>query len=257
CAALDVGGEFLRLDDLVDEPPFLRARSAHAFGRRAENVGEIVPHFALVSHARQSAGAGQHAEQRHFGQADRGGAVIDQNDLVAGERDFVAAARGRTVARRDEFEARMPARIFESVARLVREFAEVHFPRVRRFAEHEDVRAGAENPILCARQHDGAYLRMLEAYPLDRIVQLDVDAKIVGVELELVTGTDARVFVDIDLERRNRTVVAYVVMLVPVWMRLIIHGWRRVCIGGGSLHLVLLSFLRFVRRYAVTASRNL
>jgi hypothetical protein len=36
--------------------------------RGAEDVGEVVAHVALVGHARQAAGAGQHAEQRHFRQ---------------------------------------------------------------------------------------------------------------------------------------------------------------------------------------------
>ena len=37
-------------------------------------------------------GTGQHTQQRHLGQADGRGSVVDQNDLVAGQRHFVTAA---------------------------------------------------------------------------------------------------------------------------------------------------------------------
>ena len=124
--------ELLRLRMAVDQPPFLRALRAHAFDQRAEDVGVVAPHAALVGEARQPAGAGQHAEQRHLGQAHRGGAVVDEEDLVAGERELVAAAGGRAVARGDELEAGMAARVLDAVARLVGELAEVHLPRVRR-----------------------------------------------------------------------------------------------------------------------------
>ena len=151
-----VRGELLRLDDGVDQTPFLRARAAHALGRRAEDVGEVAPHAALVGHAREPAGTGQHAEQRHLGQAHRRGAVIDQHDLVAGERQLVAAARGRAVAGGNELEAGVPAGVLDAVAGLVGELAEVHLPRVRRHAQHEDVGAGAEDAVLAAREHDAA-----------------------------------------------------------------------------------------------------
>ena len=81
--------------------------AAHAFGGGAEDVGEVAAHLALVGHARQAAGAGQHAEQRHFGQAHGGGAVVDQHDLVAGERQLVAAAGAGAVQRGEELQARV------------------------------------------------------------------------------------------------------------------------------------------------------
>ena len=46
--------------------------AANAFGRRAEHVGVIAPHAALVGQARQAARARQHAEQWHLRQADGG-----------------------------------------------------------------------------------------------------------------------------------------------------------------------------------------
>ena len=62
--------------DLVDEAPLDGALAAHALGDGAERVGEIAAHLALVDEAREAAGAGEHAEERHLGQADRAGAVV-------------------------------------------------------------------------------------------------------------------------------------------------------------------------------------
>ena len=56
---------------LVDEAPVHGALAAHAFGQRAEVVGDVAPHLALVDDARQAAGAGQHAQQRRLRQRHR------------------------------------------------------------------------------------------------------------------------------------------------------------------------------------------
>ena len=119
---------------------------------------------------------------------------------------LVAPAGARTVERRDELESGMPARVLDAVARLVRELAEVHFPRMGRQAEHEDVRPGTENPVLEAGDDDAAHFRVLETDAVQRVVELDVDAQIVAVELELVARTDARVLGDVDRKRRNGSV---------------------------------------------------
>ena len=116
------------LGDVVDQAPVLGLLAAHAFGRGAEDVGQIMAHMAFVGHAGQAAGAGQHAQQRHFGQADGTGAVVHQDDLVAGQRQLVAAARAGAVHGGEELQARVLRRVFQSVARLVGELAEVHLP---------------------------------------------------------------------------------------------------------------------------------
>ena len=85
----------------------------------------------------------------------------------------------------------MPARIFDTVAGLVRELAEVHLPGVAGQAEHEDVRARTEDPLLHAGNDDGAHFRMLEADPVQGIAELDIDPEIVGIELQLVAGDQA------------------------------------------------------------------
>src|SRR5262249_40151897 len=45
------------------------------------------------------------------------------------------------------------------------------------------------------------HLRMLEAQPLDRVRKLDVDAEIVGIELELVALEQAAILVHVHGER--------------------------------------------------------
>src|SRR5262245_2380684 len=62
---------------------------------------------------------------------------------------------------------------------------------MRRLAEHADIGAGAEHVVLARLDDDAADLRMLEAQALHRVVQFDVDAKIVGIELELVVAEPA------------------------------------------------------------------
>ena len=57
---------------------------------------------------------------------------------------------------------------------------------------------------LRAGDDDRAHLGMLEADAVERVVQLDVDAEVVAVELELVAGAEAAVLVDVDRQRRDR-----------------------------------------------------
>jgi hypothetical protein len=45
---------------------------------------------------------------------------------------------------------------------------------------------------------------VLEAQPLDRVVQLDVDAEVVGIELQLVAGPEPAVLADVQRERGDR-----------------------------------------------------
>ena len=77
---------------LVDQPPFDRLGAAHALLDRAEHIGAVAPHLALVGDAGEPAGAGQHREQRRLRQRHRRAAVVDQHDVVGGERQLVAAA---------------------------------------------------------------------------------------------------------------------------------------------------------------------
>ena len=118
--------ELARRIDRIDEAAFDGALAAHAFGQRAEVVGEIAAHLALVDDARQAAGAGQHAEERRLRQANRRAAIVDEHDLVAGKRELVTAAGADAVHRGEELDAAIRAHVFHAEARLVGELAEVH-----------------------------------------------------------------------------------------------------------------------------------
>ena len=191
-----VDAEVRRLGQSVDQPPVDRPLPAHAFGRRAKNIGEVAPHFALVGQPRQPSGAGQDAQQRHFRQAHRRRAIVDQKDFIAGERQLVAAAGAGAVDGGEEPDAVVGAGILHAVARFVGELAEVDFPCVRRQPQHVDVGAGAEKPLAGAGDDHAMDFRMLEANAVERVGKLDVDAEIVGIELELVAGLERCVFRD-------------------------------------------------------------
>src|SRR5205814_9587753 len=90
------------------------------------------------------------------------------------------------------------------VARFVGEFAEVDFPCVRRKSPHVDVGAGTEKPLTGAGDDDAMHFRMLEANAIERNGELDVDAEIVGIELELVPRLERRDFRQPKRERRAR-----------------------------------------------------
>ena len=97
----------------------------------------------------------------------------------------------------------MLAHILDAVARLVGELAEIDLVGVGRAGQHADIGAGAEHPRLGRAQHHDAHLRMLEAQPLDGVGEFDVDAEIVGVELELVALEQPALLVDVHQERRD------------------------------------------------------
>jgi hypothetical protein len=212
------------LGEAVHQAPGHRLFAANAFGGSAEHVGEVVANPALVGEPRQPAGAGQHAQQRHLRQADGRGAVVDEPDLVAGQGQFVAAAGAGAVDGGQELQPRMAAGVLDAVAGLVGEPAEVHFPRVRRQAEHEDVGAGAEDPFLQAGDDDRAHLGMLEADAVQRVGEFDVDAEVVAVELQLVAGAQAGVLGDVHRQRRHRAVEREPPVAVARWVGLVVDA---------------------------------
>ena len=186
--------------NLVHQAPFQRPCAADAFLGGREEIGPIAAHLALVDDTHQAAGAGQHAEQRHLRQRYCAGAVVDEEDPVGGERKLVAASGRSGVDRAQIALSRVRARVLDRAPGLVGELAEGDLVRVARPAEHADVRAGAEHPLLAGANHHRCHLGMLETQPLHRVGQLDVDAEIVGVELELVAGREAARLVDVELQ---------------------------------------------------------
>ena len=72
--------------------------------------------------------------------------------------------------------------------------------------QHADVRAGAEDALLARADHDRAHFRVFEAQALDGVGQFDVDAEVVGIELQFVAIEQPAGLVDIHDEVRDRAV---------------------------------------------------
>jgi hypothetical protein len=215
-ARLDARLEARGGEGLVDEAPLLGALPLDALGEAREDVGEVATHVALVDDAREPARPRQHAEERHLGEADRRVAVVLEEDLVARGGELVAPARARAAHGADGLDARRRGGVLEGEPRLVRELAEVHLERVRRRAEHEDVGARAEDAVLPARDEEGADLGVLEAQPLDRVGELEVDAEVVRVELQLVAGPHPAVLLDVHREAGDVALDLQPPVAVPV-----------------------------------------
>ena len=71
------------------------------------------------------------------------------------------------------------------------------FHGCERLGEHPDVGARAEVAVLRAGDDDRAHPGVLEAQPLGGVVELDVDAQVVAVHLQLVARHDAAVLGDV------------------------------------------------------------
>src|SRR5262249_9229779 len=147
--------------------------------------------------------AGKDSQKRSLGQADHRTAIVYEQDLVAGQRQFISASRTDTVDGRQKLDAGVPAGVLDGKARLVRELAEVHFPGVRGFAQHEDIGAGAEDSLLQASDDNRADARVFEAYSLDRVGQFDVDAKVVRIEFQLVCRREPAILSDVHRQSGN------------------------------------------------------
>src|SRR4051812_26602775 len=72
--------------------------------------------------------------------------------------------------------------------------------------EGADVRARAEHIVLARADHNAAHLRVLEAQPRDRVGQFDIDAEIVGIELQLGAGKQTAGWIDVERQPRDRSV---------------------------------------------------
>ena len=90
-------GEVAAGDGRVDQAPVHRLAALHPLGPGGDHVGQVPPDMALVDQPGQASGAGEDAEERHLGQRDGRGAVVDEDDLLAGQGQLVAAAGGRAV----------------------------------------------------------------------------------------------------------------------------------------------------------------
>ncbi len=72
--------------------------------------------------------------------------------------------------------------------------------------QHADIGAGAEHAVLARAYQRHLHPGMLEAQPLHRVGEFDVDAEIVGIQFELIAFEQPAILVDIHGERRDVTV---------------------------------------------------
>ena len=82
--------------DGVHEAPLQRSLALHALRRGGEEVREVASDLSLVYQPSQTAGAGQNAQERRLWEAHSRVAVVDEEDVVAGQRELIAATRGRS-----------------------------------------------------------------------------------------------------------------------------------------------------------------
>ena len=123
--------------------------------------------------------------------------------MIGGESKLVAAARGGAVDDGHEALAGILAGVLQAVPGLVGELAEIDLVGVGRPGQHADVRAGAEHPVFAGAQHHYLHAGMFEAQPLHGIGEFDVDAEIVGIQLELITLEQPAILIDVHGERRD------------------------------------------------------
>ena len=137
-----------------------------------------------------------------------GRAVVGQDDVVGGERQLIAAAGRGAVDGADDSAGRnsrsassMPLRV--SLVNLQK----LTLWAWRRAGQHADIGAGAEHRGSCpSAAPPPCTSRMLEAQPLHGVGELDIDAEIVGIQLELIAFEQAAVLVDVHGQRRDLAV---------------------------------------------------
>src|SRR5439155_18328351 len=100
-----------------------------------------------------------------------------------------------------------------------------------RATQHHDVRAGAEDPILEAVNHDRVHLGVLETDTLDGVGELDIDAEIVRVQLQAVVWREPGVFADVHRQGGDRAVEGE--LPVPVAVRVGVDGNGAGRVGHG------------------------
>src|SRR5262245_14955442 len=91
---------------------------------------------------------------------------------------------------------------------------------MRGLTQHEYVGAGAEHPVLQAGDDDRSDFWVFEANSLNSVGELDIDAKIVGIQFQLIAGGETAVLGDVHGQGGNWTVDVERPMPVFRWIRL-------------------------------------
>ena len=132
----------------------------------------------------------------------------------------------------------MAAGVFDAVAGFVGELTKVDFPSVGGESQHKDIGARPKNAVFQTGDDNAFDFRVLEADTLQSVMQLDVHAQVIGVELEFVARTDAGVLVDIELQGGGFAFLFDRPVLVLAWVGFVIDHR---CIG----HVCLLIFMHY------------
>ena len=92
---------------------------------------------------------------------------------------------------------------------------------------------------------------MLKPDSFERVVKFDIHSEVIGIQLQLVAGTNPAVFGDVHRERRHRRIEGKPPVLVARRLGLIIHcGWFGLCLlTNRYVHTVLLLQIRLQRRF--------
>ncbi len=146
--------------------------------------------------------------------------------MIGRERQFIAAAGGGAVDDGDEALPGMFRGILKAVAGLVGEFAEVDLVRVGRAGQHPDIGAGTEHAIFARAQDHDLHTGMFEAQPLHGVSEFDIDAEIVGIQLELIAFKQPAILIDVHRQRRDLAVDIKLPMAVARWIGLEIDKTR-------------------------------
>src|SRR5690349_6789201 len=108
-------------------------------------------------------------------------------------------------------------------------------------SQHVDVCARAKYPALGAGDDNCPHLGMLKANPLQRIVQLDIDTEIIGIQLQLVPRTNPAVFLCVHHEGCHFAIKLQLPVLVPRRIGLVVHHLGSRLSGQSRLHKHLLT----------------
>ena len=125
---------------------------------------------AFVHQPGQPAGPGKYTQQGHLRQRNRAGAVVDQNEVLAGQGQFIPAAGSRAVDGANVGLPRVVGGVLDRVPGLVGELAEVHLQGVAGLGQHPDVGPGGEQAVPARGDNHGADLRMFEPQSLGGVI---------------------------------------------------------------------------------------
>ena len=85
-----------------------------------------------------------------------------------------------------------------------------------RLTKHADIGTGTKHLRVIGTEDDTADFGMFKPQTLDRVIQLDIDTEIVGVQFQLIAGLQRRVFGDCHRQTRDITVYRQIPVLVLI-----------------------------------------